>query len=39
MGKDAVEALLQQKEIVFGARAWLVMDAFARAGKEYLTSE
>jgi ADP-ribose pyrophosphatase len=39
MRKDAVEALLQQKEIVFGARAWLVMDAFVRMGTEYLTSE
>jgi ADP-ribose diphosphatase len=31
-----VNGLLQRTDIVFGARAWLVMDAFARMGKDYL---
>jgi ADP-ribose pyrophosphatase len=39
MDRDAVRALLQRTNIVFGARAWLVMDAFIRMGKEYLTGE
>jgi ADP-ribose pyrophosphatase len=32
-----VEDLLRRKDIIFGARAWLVMDAFVRMGKDYLT--
>lgn len=37
MGRDAVREILRRRDIVFGARAWLVMDAFARLGKDYLT--
>ena len=36
MDRDAVRDLLKRRDIVFGARAWLVMDAFVRVGKEYL---
>lgn len=37
MGRDEVRDLLKRTDIVFGARAWLVMDAFVRMGKCYLT--
>jgi ADP-ribose pyrophosphatase len=37
MDREAVGALLRRRDIVFGARAWLVMDAFARMGGDYLT--
>jgi ADP-ribose pyrophosphatase len=37
MDRDGVRELLQRRDIVFGARAWLVMDAFVRMGKHYLT--
>lgn len=37
MDRQAVQDLLQRSDIVFGARAWLVMDAFVRMGKDYLT--
>ena len=37
MDRDAVRNLLQRNDIVFGARAWLVMDAFVRMGRAYLT--
>jgi ADP-ribose pyrophosphatase len=37
MDGDAVRDLLQRADILFGARAWLVMDAFVRMGKDYLT--
>ena len=37
MDRDEVRGLLARTDIVFGARAWLVMDAFVRAGKDYLT--
>jgi ADP-ribose pyrophosphatase len=36
MDRHEVRELLQRSDIVFGARAWLVMDAFERTGKEYL---
>jgi ADP-ribose diphosphatase len=36
MDRDGVRDLLQRRDIVFGARAWLVMDAFVRMGKDYL---
>jgi len=36
MDRDEVRNLLGRTDIVFGARAWLVMDAFVRAGIEYL---
>lgn len=37
MGRQAVRDLLHRSDIVFGARAWLVMDAYARMGIDYLT--
>lgn len=37
MDRDAIGELLQRDDIVFGARAWLVMDAFVRMGAAYLT--
>jgi ADP-ribose pyrophosphatase len=36
MDRDAVLSLLLHTDIVFGARAWLVIDAFIRMGKGYL---
>lgn len=36
MDRQDVRELLLRSDIVFGARAWLVMDAFARTGREYL---
>ncbi|MBU4317889.1 MAG: NUDIX hydrolase [Proteobacteria bacterium] len=37
MGRQEVSDLLRRDDIVFGARAWLVMDAFVRMGQDYLT--
>jgi ADP-ribose pyrophosphatase len=37
LDRKAVGDLLQRTDIVFGARAWLVMDAYVRMGSEYLT--
>lgn len=37
MDRQEVQALLHRDDIVFGARAWLVMDAFSRMGAAYLT--
>ncbi len=37
MDRDALRNLLERRDIVFGARAWVVMDAFVRMGKDYLT--
>jgi ADP-ribose pyrophosphatase len=37
MDREAVRDLLGRGDIVFGARAWLVMDAFVRMGRAYLT--
>lgn len=37
MDQDAVRELLQCRDIAFGARAWLVMDAFVQMGRDYLT--
>lgn len=39
MDRDAVRGLLQREGIAFGARAWLVMDAFVRLGKGYLIDD
>jgi ADP-ribose pyrophosphatase len=39
MDRDEVRALLQREDIVFGARAWLILDAFVRLGEEYLLGE
>lgn len=36
MDREAVQALLTRGDIVFGARAWLVMDAFVQLGEGYL---
>ncbi|MDA8139525.1 MAG: NUDIX hydrolase [Desulfobacteraceae bacterium] len=37
MGRQEVQTLTQRRDIVFGARAWLAMDAFARMGEAYFT--
>ena len=37
LDRDAVRDLLQRRDIVFGARAWLVMDAYVCLGSDYLT--
>ena len=37
MDQENVRELMQRTDIVFGARAWLIMDAFVRMGKVYLT--
>ena len=37
LDRDAVRDLLQGRDIVFGARAWLVMDAYVCLGSDYLT--
>lgn len=39
MDRDDVRELLRRNGIVFGARSWLVMDAFVRMGKEYLIGD
>jgi ADP-ribose pyrophosphatase len=39
MDREAVQALVQRQDIAFGARAWLVMDAYSRFGRGYLTGE
>jgi ADP-ribose pyrophosphatase len=36
LDRDEVQDLMRRTDIVFGARAWLVMDAFVRMGKDYL---
>jgi ADP-ribose pyrophosphatase len=36
MDRDGVRKLLRRRDIAFGARAWLVMDAFVRMGIDYL---
>lgn len=38
MDREEVRDLLNRSDIVFGARAWLAMDAYARMGTDYLTS-
>lgn len=38
MSREAVRDLLRRGDIIFGARAWLALDAFARMGKEYLAT-
>lgn len=37
--RKQVQQLLHRTDIAFGARAWLVMDAYVRMGKAYLTGE
>ena len=39
MNRNEVRELLQRDDMVFGARAWLAMDAFVRMGEGYLTGE
>jgi len=36
MDRHEVRSLLDRSDIIFGARAWLVMDAFVRMGKGYI---
>ena len=36
MDRQEVSHLLSRDDIVFGARAWLVMDAYVRMGRHYL---
>jgi ADP-ribose diphosphatase len=37
MHRQNVRELIERSDIVFGARAWLIMDAFVRMGIGYLT--
>lgn len=37
LDREEVRDLTRREDIVFGARAWLAMDAFARMGTAYLT--
>ena len=39
MDRDDARELLRRDGIVFGARSWLVMDAFVRMGKDYLIGD
>lgn len=39
MDRETVQKLLQRRDIAFGARAWLVMDAFIQMGRAYLTGQ
>ncbi|MCJ8502702.1 NUDIX hydrolase [Desulfatitalea alkaliphila] len=39
MDRQEIRALLNRTEIVFSARAWLAMDAFAQQGKAYLIGD
>lgn len=36
MDRHEVGRLLERNDIAFGARAWLVMDAYVRMGRDYL---
>ena len=38
MDRSQIQTLVKRENLIFGARAWLAMDAFARMGKDYLTS-
>jgi ADP-ribose pyrophosphatase len=35
MDRHKIRALLAREDVVFGARAWLVMDAYVRMGSDY----
>jgi ADP-ribose pyrophosphatase len=35
MDRHEIRALLAREDVVFGARAWLVMDAYVRMGSDY----
>jgi ADP-ribose pyrophosphatase len=37
LDRQQVRALLHRRDLIFGARAWLVLDAYARMGTDYLT--
>lgn len=37
LNREEVRDLLKRRDLVFGARAWLVMDAYVRMGETYLT--
>jgi ADP-ribose pyrophosphatase len=39
MDRQEVKNLLRRREIFFGARAWLALDAYARMGISYFTGE
>jgi ADP-ribose pyrophosphatase len=39
MDPHQVRDLLRNRQILFGARAWLVMDAFSQTGKTYLVGD
>lgn len=39
LDRSGVRDLLQRTDCVFGARAWLVMDAYVRMGLTYLTGD
>ena len=39
LNREEVAALLRRDDIAFGARAWLVMDAYVHAGVGYLTGQ
>lgn len=36
MGRQEVRDILHRSDIFFGARSWLVMDAYSRVGSDYL---
>jgi ADP-ribose pyrophosphatase len=38
MNRHELRRLLDRSDVVFGARAWLAMDAFVRMGKDYFNS-
>ena len=38
MDRKQIRVLLNREDILFGARAWLVMDSFANFGADYLTA-
>ena len=39
MDRKDVQDLMRRNDTIFGARAWLAMDAFVRMGEAYLTGE
>ncbi len=39
MDRSEIGHLLRRSDIIFGARAWLAMDAYLRMGTSYLTGE
>lgn len=39
VSREEVAALLRRTDIVFGARAWMAMDAYVQMGKDYLVGK